>query len=417
MLTNAGVWSPDARWLVYDTRSAPDGSVFDGTRIERVDLDTGRVETLYESRYTAHCGVVTASPVDDRVVFILGPEHPTHDWQYGAARRQGVLVRTGRPGIAEPLDARDLVPPFTPGALRGGSHVHQFSGDGRLVSFTYEDAVLEVAPAAAQPHHNLRGVGVAVCNRGVTVPHTHPRNHDGTAFSVLVTRLADEPPPGSDEIVKAFEESWVGTAGYVRGDGTRQRYALACQGQVRSPAGAVVSEVFLVDLPADAVALETAGDGPLPGTPLTRPVPPHGVVQRRLTRTTDRRHPGLQGPRHWLRSCPDGSEIACLMRDDNGIVQLFAVGTATAGLRQITRDAWDVASSFSWSPDGSRIAYVADGSVMTVDVDTGHSRRLTPRTVGGTAPRPEACVYSPDGRSIAYMRTLGHNQLFVVDAG
>lgn len=37
LLTNAAVWSPDSRWIVYDTRSSPDGSSFDGTRIERVD--------------------------------------------------------------------------------------------------------------------------------------------------------------------------------------------------------------------------------------------------------------------------------------------------------------------------------------------------------------------------------------------
>ena len=49
LLTNAAVWSADARWIVYDTRSGADGTVFDGTRIERVEVATGRVETLYEA--------------------------------------------------------------------------------------------------------------------------------------------------------------------------------------------------------------------------------------------------------------------------------------------------------------------------------------------------------------------------------
>ena len=40
MLTHAGVWLPDSRWIVYDTRQTLDGSVFDGTRIERVAVDT-----------------------------------------------------------------------------------------------------------------------------------------------------------------------------------------------------------------------------------------------------------------------------------------------------------------------------------------------------------------------------------------
>jgi|GEM_PF-303523 len=68
-LTNAAVWSVDSRWIVYDTRSGADGSVFDGTRIERVEVATGRVEPLFESRDRACCGVVTASPTDDRILF------------------------------------------------------------------------------------------------------------------------------------------------------------------------------------------------------------------------------------------------------------------------------------------------------------------------------------------------------------
>jgi hypothetical protein len=76
MLTNAAVWSPDSRWIVYDTRSSPDGSVFDGTRIERVEVESGRIELLYESRNGACCGVVTASPVDDRGFSFWAPSIP-----------------------------------------------------------------------------------------------------------------------------------------------------------------------------------------------------------------------------------------------------------------------------------------------------------------------------------------------------
>jgi sugar lactone lactonase YvrE len=442
MLTNAAVWSSDSRGIVYDTRSTPDGSVFDGTRIERVEVDSGRIELLYESRNGACCGVVTASPVDDRVVFIVGPERPTADWQYGPAHRQGVVVRMSRPGTIEPLDARDLVPPFTAGALRGGSHVHVYSPDGRLVSFTYEDAIKDAAPEtgtgqAVSREKNLRGIGVSVCGKPVQVPQTHPRNHDGTAFTVLVTRLTDEPAPGSDEIAKAFEEAWIGTHGYLRPDGTRQRYALAFQGHVvvhdASTGGRrTISEVFICDLPEDLDELTVAGEKPLAGTPTSRPSPPRGVIQRRITFTADRSHPGIDGPRHWLRSSPDGSRIAFLMRDDLGVVQLFTVSPNGGQPVQVTRDEWHVASSFSWSPDGRRIAYVADSSVFIVDVASGASTRLTERTIPAL-PRPEASVFSPDGRRIAFMRNVPgalparstqpgglaakvHNQIFVVDA-
>jgi hypothetical protein len=442
MLTNAAVWSSDSRWIVYDTRSTPDGSVFDGTRIERVEVDSGRIELLYESRNGACCGVVTASPVDDGVVFIVGPEQPTADWQYGPAHRQGAIVRASQPGVIEPLDARDLVPPFTAGALRGGSHVHVFSPDGRLVSFTYEDAVLDASPESgpgetAPRENNLRGIGVSVCGKPVQVSPTHLRNHDGTAFSVLVTRLTDEPTPGSGEISKAFEEAWIGTDGYLRPDGTRQRYALAFQGHVVVHDAAIgglrtVSEVFVCDLPDDPAAFAVAGEQPLAGTAMLRPSPPRGVTQRRLTFTVDRSHPGIEGPRHWLRSSPDGSRIAFLMRDDLGIVQLFTVSPNGGRLVQVTRDEWNVASSFGWSPDGRRVAYVADASVFVVDVASSASTRLTDRTIAAPL-RPEACVFSPDGRRIAFMRSVpvplpaggpqsgypaaaAHNQIFVVDA-
>jgi hypothetical protein len=43
------------------------------------------------------------------------------------------------------------------GALRGGSHVHVFSPNGRFVSFTYNDHVLH----ECDPKRDLRNVGVA----------------------------------------------------------------------------------------------------------------------------------------------------------------------------------------------------------------------------------------------------------------
>ena len=89
ILTNVGVWSPDGRSIVYDIRSDPAGSVFDGTRIESVDVATGKITVLYESRKGASCGIASYSAVEAKVAFILGPENPTPDWQYSANHRQG----------------------------------------------------------------------------------------------------------------------------------------------------------------------------------------------------------------------------------------------------------------------------------------------------------------------------------------
>jgi hypothetical protein len=218
--------------------------------------------------------------------------------------------------------------------------VHVWEPAGQWVSFTYEDHVLSgFHEETAQHEMNLRNVGVSVPGQAVRVSRDHPRNHDGVFFSVLVTRTVADPPLGSDQINRACEEGWVGTNGYVRADGTRQRHALAFQGQVLTARQQTISEVFIADLPED-VRLE--GNGPLAGTATRRPFPPRNTVQRRLTFTADRKFPGLQGPRHWLRCSPDGSRIAFLMKDDDGVVQLWTVSPAVHWLGFYLEPGWTV---------------------------------------------------------------------------
>lgn len=419
LLTNIGAWSPDSAWLVYDTRNSLDGSVFNGQTIQRVHVATGEVETLYRAIHGAHCGVVTYHPILDRVVFILGPEDPTEDWQYGPSHRQGVIVDCNNPGFAAPLDARDLVPNFTPGALRGGTHVHTFSSDGKLVASTYEDALLDKlssTPTSVLAHEkNLRGIAISITDVPVRVPMTHPRNHSACSFTVLATGLTDSPTPGSDEIMRACEEGWIGANGYLRTDGTRQRYALAFQGTVIGRKGQPVVELFVLDLP-DRVEQMMQADVSLTGTETTRPLPPKGCGQRRITFTEDRLYPGIASqPRHWIRSTPDGDKLLFLARDTEGVVQMFFVSPNGGELRQITHDAHSVSSAFSVSPDGALAAFVSDGSVFTVDIASGRSTRLT-KSTPQNPPRPEACLFAPDSCKIAYMRTIeGHNQIMVVD--
>jgi hypothetical protein len=417
ILTNIGVWSPDSEWIVYDTRSTPAGDRFDGERIEVVHVKTGQVRIAYQARHGANCGVATFNPCQAKVIFILGPEYPTPDWQYCAWHRQGIIVELAHPGRPHNLDARDLTPPYTPGALRGGSHVHVWDPAGQWVSFTYEDHVLSgFTKENAEQEINLRNVGVSAPLQPVSVNKDHPRNHDGEFFSVLVTRTIANPQPGSDQINKACEEGWIGTNGYVRPDGTRQSRALAFQGQILTLRGDTISEVFVVDLPDD---LRVQGDAPLAGTPTRRPVPPKGTFQRRLTYTADRKYPGLQGPRHWLRSSPDGARIAFLMKDDEGVVQLWTVSPSGGNISPLTHNRQGIASAFTWSPDGRYLSHVMDNSVCVTDARDGKTTRLTDRAEDATAPRPEACVFAPDGRHIAYVRPtrigeVFYNQVLVV---
>ncbi len=116
IISNAAAWSPDGEWVVYDIRSDRLGSQFDGTRIERVHVATGRVEVLYGSRDGACCGVATYSPIDEKVVFILGPGKPAGDWRYSAFNRRGVIVDPRNPGVLIDLDARESSAALLPGA-------------------------------------------------------------------------------------------------------------------------------------------------------------------------------------------------------------------------------------------------------------------------------------------------------------
>lgn len=413
MLTNSAVWSADGEWIAYDTRKIPES--FDGTRIELVNVRTGEVRRVYESQNGAACGVVSFHPVDPKVVFILGPENPTSDWTYGLSRRRGVVVDLREPGVARALDAMNYAPPFAPGALRGGSHVHMFSGDGKRFSFTYDDEFLARSGVNGSVYDiNERNIGVGSLASPVHVNRNHPRNNDGDYFCTVVTRTVAQPKPGSDEIGRACEEGWIGRNGYLRPDGMRQSYALAFQGLVTAASGEKHFEVYVVDLPDDLTQQDGA---PLEGTTTSLPAPPQGVLQRRITFTGARKYPGLQGTRHWLRSSPDGSQIAFLMKDDNGVSQIWLVSPNGGEPRQLTHNAWDIASTFTWSPDGKLITHAMDGSVFVTEVASGHSYRLTEKGPDSSMPQPYACVFSPDGKSIAYARRQpsGCDQLFVTD--
>ncbi|KAB8312802.1 DUF3748 domain-containing protein [Erwinia endophytica] len=405
-LTNINIWTADSHWLVYDVR--PDAATFSGLTVERVNLH-GQTEIIYQVRDGAHVGVITASPdLPPRYVCIHGPEHPDNQWKYDFHHRRGVIIQNG---LAENLDACDITPPFTPGALRGGSHVHVFSPDGMRLSFTYNDHVMHEFAAK----EDLRNVGIAVPLHPVCSPKRHPREYDGSHFCVLVSRTTSSPQPGSDDINRAYEEGWIGKEGYLKSNGHRQRWALAFIGDTLSINGEKVPEVFIVDLPETMSDYAQAGDDPIEGTVSSLPAPPKGIMQRRLTFTHHRAYPGLvTSPRHWLRSSPGGQSIAFLMKDDVGVVQLWVIAPTGGQPRQVSHVASDIQSAFSWHPDGRSVALINDNSVMLCDMANGEMRRLTARTA--EPPLADAVVCSPDGQYVAYLRRVkGFQQIFIAN--
>ncbi len=107
------------------------------------------------------------------------------------------------------------------------------------------------------------------------------------------------------------------------------------------------------------------------------------------------------------------------MKDEDGIVQLWTISPNGGAPVQVTRNPWGIASAFTWSPDGVAIAHVIDNSVAVSNARTGVTTRLTPRSQDAQAPRPEACVFSPDGSRIAYVRRTNiegrdYNQIWTV---
>lgn len=389
-LTNTQTWTPDGQWLVFDVR--PSGASFTGETIERVNIHSGETEVIYRATDGAHVGVVTVHPHAERYVFIHGPEHPDAVWHYDFHHRRGVVTYQGK---SHNLDAMDITPPFTPGALRGGSHVHVYSPNGENVSFTYNDHVLR----ERDPALDLRNVGVAVPFGPVTPLGHHPREYAGSHWCVLVSQTTSTPHPGSDEINRAYEEGWVGNS------------QLAFIGDTLSLNGEKVPELFIVTLPADEAGWKKAGNVPLCGTGSAMPAPPVGMVQRRLTFTHNKPYPGLvNAPRHWVRSHPQGDTIAFLMRDDAGVVQLWLITPDGSGLRQLTQCS-GVQSAFNWHPSGKWLGFVLENRIALCHAHSGEIRFLT--ADHENPPSGDAVIFSPQGDVVAWMQeSHGYRQLW-----
>src|SRR5690606_14832465 len=104
------------------------------------------------------------------------------------------------------MDARDVKPPFTEGALRGGTHAHLWSGDGKWISFTYNDYVMEQLAKTDMAIRDLRTVGIMVPGKVDVAQDTTLENNSGAYFSVIVTDVTESPKPGSDQIDR--EAGW-----------------------------------------------------------------------------------------------------------------------------------------------------------------------------------------------------------------
>lgn len=402
-LSPYGAFSPDDQWLVYDTRNG-ETEMGSNDKIEKVNVQTGRIEMVYrtpdQNAYGPGCGTPSYHPHENKVIFIHGIENASEQRPYDLHRRTCVMVDEKEPGKAIHLDARDVTLPFTPGALRGGTHAHQFSGDGKWIGFTYNDALLAEMERATGRPVNLRTVGVMTGSAAVEVDEDPAHeNNDGRWYAALVARVVVEPEPGTDEIGRAFSNAWVGRAGYLRADGGRQR-AQAYLGRLKTTSGGEIVEVFVSDIPD---RIDIAGpQGPLEGTESDFPMPPEGVVQRRVTYTEGRKYPGVATePRHWVLSSSDGKYIAFLARDEEGIVQIYAVSPLGSEPVQMTFHETSIQNTFFWKPDSHVLCYVCDNSVFVGGLENNLPMKPV-RLTQQFESHPIHPCWSKDGKMIAF---------------
>lgn len=419
-LDNNDNFSPDDQFLVFDTRT-DEGGIGASRMIAKVEIATGNITPLYESEFPNEfgpgVGAASYSHVSDEVIFIHGPFHPTGPENgYDLFRRVGVIAAGDGTGKHHLADARDVNSPYTVGALRGGTHRHEFSGDGKWIGFTYNDAVVRAYGLANDQALDLRTIGVTNLGNPVSAPASDQFPSEAAGFSALVVVVVPEPLPGSDEISRAAHDSWVGRNGYLRADGTRQ-LARAFIGTIRDAAGNAVDELFIVDIPDDLTEPGALGPlGLLQGTASTFPMPPAGAVQRRLTHSERRKHPGCQGI---VRASHDGSRIAFLMQDDQAAWQVFLISPLGGEPEQATFIEGGVDSGVRWHPSGNAIVNVAGSQIVATNVRPGPQFGKS-RVLSDRSPSPYALVWSHDGKTIAYNRrvpTEGRevSQIFVLD--
>ena len=405
-LYNTQCFSPNDEWIVFDSRN-DDSQISKTESVSMVNTQTFEIKRLYrtqnQSAFGPGVGGVSFSTTSDRVLFIHGIRNSNKNNPYGFARRTGVAIDVDHPFKPIFMDARNIVPPYTPGALRGGTHAHTWSGDGQWISFTYNDYVMEQLEKIDSSVKDLRTIAVMVPGL-VNVPlDSKGENNAGEMFSVVVAKVTENPFPGSDEIDKAFDEGWIGTKGYQRTDKSWQKRAIAFQGNVKKADGTYKTEIFVLDLPDDLTKVKPGF--PLEGTTTSRPNVPDGIIQRRLTHSVN----GVTGPRHWLRTTADGKWIGFLSKDDKGIIQVFAVSPNGGNIRQLTFNERSVEGPFNFSPDGESLAYLAGNAVFITELKTGRSTQITASYPENEKP-VGAVVWSNKGGMMAFNRNVNNEK-------
>lgn len=382
-LDNNDNFSPNGKWLCYDTRESLAPGIDNCTSVEAVNLDTGEERILYTpknaligTRPAPGVGAVSFHPKDDAVIFIHGPfiEELGLRGPYAKPNRQGAIVPLDGSGKLSFADFRDtaITRDTLAGAHRGGTHRHEYCADGSRIGFTYDDFLL--------PQYD-RTIGCMVPSDKAPQGASH-------YFMILVPVVPkDSAKPG--EIERAWGDSWVNA------DGTRRAFI----GKVRNDDGATYEQsLFVVDIPKhiDLASIDSGG-------PDRFPQPPKGTKIHRLT------HRWADGV---VRGAPNGKRIAYFAKDAAGQTQIFVIASdgddrSDDPMKRPFQLTWfegGVSPYLRWHPSGDAVLCITAHNGIAA-LDTTHGRdfgKITWIIPDDGRPERSRLVISHDGKNIAY---------------
>jgi hypothetical protein len=373
-LDNNDNFSPDGRFLCYDTR----GTIFNenlanSKSIGKIEIETGVETILWDppslTGKEAAPGVAAVSfhPHENKVIFINGPmlDEVKERGTYSIRNRTALEVDGEGKLSSIKVDRRDISSETTtPGAHRGGTHRHEYSRNGKRIGFTYDDKLIQ---------DYERTIGFMEMSPYTPEGYTH-------YFSVIL-KPSKTGESVAGEIEKAYGDSWIDSTGSMR----------AFIGQVRAQNGIdYENDLFVADIPLD-INISSA----FSGTQDHYPEPPEGIVIRRLTHGK-----GVTGI---VRGSYDGSRIAFAAPDDKGRDQMYVISALGSDQEavQLTRLASPV-SSIRWHPSGEWVFCISDGKVFVTYAGSRPKKGKTIQLSNDRLTRDQLVV-SPDGNLLAYV--------------
>ncbi|MDX1285883.1 MAG: hypothetical protein R3182_12760, partial [Draconibacterium sp.] len=207
-----------------------------------------------------------------------------------------------------------------------------------------------------------------------------------THYFAVLLKTAEKGKSKPGEIEKAYGDSWVDSEGKMR----------AFIGNVRANNGVDYdTALFIADIP-DEVDITTSFSGDKDEYPM----PPNGIVIRRLT------HSGCVGG--IVRGSYDGKQIAFLSKDDSGINQVAIIDTDGSDLsNDKTKHPVKLtnfkssASNVRWHPSNDWIFSIINGNIAVTSTKPGKSYGKSIMLTNDNNQRSELVV-SPDGNLLAY---------------